>query len=67
MPFSAAARPLIAAERTGRVCRGIEIDPLYVDAAVRRWQAHTGDRARHAESGRGFEEIASEFGGPEHD
>jgi DNA modification methylase len=29
---------LIAAERTGRICRGLELDPLYVDTAVRRWQ-----------------------------
>ena len=33
---------VIAAERTGRVCYGIEIDPRYVDTIVRRWQAFTG-------------------------
>lgn len=39
---------LIAAERAGRVCYGLEIDPLYVDLVVRRWQAYTGEIARNA-------------------
>jgi hypothetical protein len=51
---------LIAAERTGRICCGIELDPLYVDTAIRRWQRHTGDHAVHAASGKRFDEIASE-------
>jgi DNA modification methylase len=51
---------LLAAERVGRVCRGLEIDPLYVDTAIRRWQAHSGDEARHAESGRSFDETAAD-------
>ena len=50
---------LMAAERTGRICRGIEIDPLYVDIAIRRWQRLTGERAIHAESGVDF--AALEF------
>ena len=32
---------LIAAERTGRTCIGVELDPRYVDAAIRRWQRFT--------------------------
>lgn len=59
-PFLGSGTSLIAAERTGRICHGIEIDPLYVDTAIRRWQAHTGDEARHSESGRSFDEIADE-------
>jgi DNA modification methylase len=34
----------MAAERTGRICRGIEIDPLYVDIAIRCWQRMAGAR-----------------------
>jgi DNA modification methylase len=49
---------LIAAERTRRKCYGIEIDPLYVDAAVRRWQAWTRGTARHAATGRSFDDVA---------
>jgi DNA modification methylase len=46
--FLGSGTSLIAAERTGRRCYGVEIDPLYVDLIVRRWQAYTGSRARHA-------------------
>src|ERR1700730_13098782 len=53
---SAAITTLVAAERTGRNCRGLELDPAYVDTAIRRWQALTGARARHAGGGRLFEE-----------
>ena len=40
---------VIAAERTGRRCYALELDPGYVDAAIRRWQPLTGDQARPAE------------------
>jgi DNA modification methylase len=51
---------VIAAERTGRRCCGLELAPLYVDAIVRRRQAYTRDRARHAKAGRLFDELAGE-------
>ena len=57
--FLGSGSTLLAAERVGRVCAGIEIDPLYVDVAVRRWQKHTGDHAVHAVTGRLFDEIAA--------
>lgn len=41
-PFSGSGTTLIAAQTTGRVCLGTEIDPSYVDVAIRRWQAFTG-------------------------
>jgi DNA modification methylase len=41
--FLGSGSTLMAAERTGRICRGIEIDPLYVDIAIRRWQRMTGE------------------------
>jgi hypothetical protein len=51
---------VIAAERTGRRCFGLELDPLYVDTMVRRWQRYTGGQAVHAESGRPFDELEAE-------
>ena len=55
--FLGSGSTLIAAQRTGRVCHGIEIDPLYVDTAIRRWQRDTGADAIHADSGNRFEEM----------
>jgi hypothetical protein len=37
---------------------GIELDPLYVDTAIRRWQRLTGEAAIHVKSGRTFDEVA---------
>ena len=55
--FLGSGSTLLAAERTSRVCYGIEIDPLYVDTAIRRWQVETGSKAVHAESGKTFDEL----------
>ena len=52
-------------ERTGRLCHGLELDPLYVDTIARRWQAFTGMKARHAMTGKSFGELEKEAG--EHD
>ena len=41
-PFLGSGSTLIAAQRTGRRCFGIELDPLYVDVVVRRYQAVSG-------------------------
>ena len=60
-PFLGSGTTLLAAERTGRRCRAIELDPLYVDTAIRRWERLTGQQTRHA-CGRGFGEIAVERG-----
>jgi DNA modification methylase len=51
---------VIAAERAGRRCHGLELDPAYVDTIVRRWQALTGGSARHTASGRTFDDLARE-------
>jgi len=61
--FLGSGTTLIAAERTGRTCYGIELDPLYVDTIIRRWQAYAGEIARHAVSGQSFAELAEERGG----
>jgi hypothetical protein len=42
-PFLGSRSTLVAADRTGRVCRGVEFDPLYVDVIVRRYQVATGN------------------------
>jgi DNA modification methylase len=55
--FLGSGTTLVAAERVGRICYGIELDPTYVDLAVRRWQAYTGNTARHAESKRSFQDL----------
>jgi DNA modification methylase len=57
--FLGSGTTLVAAERVGRICYGIELDPLYVDAAIRRWQRYTGDYAVHAVTGKRFDEIAT--------
>ncbi len=53
-PFLGSGSTLIAAERTSRRCYGIEIDPLYVDTIIRRWQAYTGEQVIHADTGQAF-------------
>jgi DNA modification methylase len=53
-PFSGSGTTIIAAERSGRRARAIEIDPAYVDVAIRRWQTLTGKSAVHAETGVAF-------------
>jgi DNA modification methylase len=59
-PFCGSGSTLIAAEKTGRRGHAIEIDPQYVDVAVRRWQRHSGKSARLDGSGATFEEIAEQ-------
>ena len=59
-PFLGSGTTLIAAETAGRICISAELDPRYVDVAVRRWQAFTGKDASCAADGRKFDEIAAE-------
>ena len=58
--FLGSGTTLLAAERTGRVCRGIELDPLYVDTAIRRWQNLTGRDAVRVSDGKLFRDIEAE-------
>ncbi len=57
--FSGSGTTIMAAEQTGRRARAIELDPRYVDVAVRRWQKTTGDKATLAGSGTTFDDIAA--------
>jgi len=58
--FLGSGTTLIGAERTGRICRGMELDPLYVDTAIRRWQNLTGRDAIRLADGKLFREIEFE-------
>ena len=59
-PFSRSGMTLIACETTGRSCCAMELDPRYVDVALGRWEAFTGEAARLDGDGRTFIEIAAE-------
>jgi len=62
-PFLGSGSTLVAAERTGRVCRGLELDPLYVDVIVRRYERLTGNAAVLVEAGETFEMLAERRAG----
>ena len=71
-PFLGSGSTLIACEKTGRVCRGLELDPLYADVIIRRWEAATGGSAILEETGDRFADLAlrraaEEQGGGERD
>ena len=58
--FAGSGTTLLAAERTGRRARAIELEPHYVDVAVRRFQSATGIDALDADTGRTFDEIETD-------
>ena len=58
--FLGSGTTLIAAERTGRRCYGMELDRVYADTIVRRWQKLSGGSALHGISGRSFDDLARE-------
>jgi DNA modification methylase len=62
-PFCGSGTTILAAERVGRRGYGVELDPLYVDLAILRWQRLTKQNATHA-SGRTFDELRAERRGP---
>lgn len=58
-PFLGSGTTLIAAESVGRVCYALELSPLYVDVAIRRWQAFTGKEATLSRTGQSFDAVAT--------
>jgi DNA modification methylase len=58
-PFLGSGSTLIAADKTGRVCRGVELDPLDVDVIVRRWELMTGNQAVLVETGETSDALAA--------
>lgn len=59
-PFSGSGTTIIAGEMTGRHVYAIELNPAYVDVAVKRWQDFTGQKAIHEATGKTFEQLNDE-------
>ena len=59
-PFGGSGTTLIAAEKSGRIARLIELDPKYVDVIVRRWEDFTGKQATREADGAVFDQAASD-------
>jgi DNA modification methylase len=55
--FLGTGSTLMAAEETGRVCVGAELDPYCLDVTIRRWQALSGRDAVHLGTGRSFDDM----------
>ena len=62
--FMGSGSTIIAAERCGRCAAGTEIDPVYSDVTIRRWEARTGERAVHAETGMSYAQMAEQRARP---
>ncbi|MGA2795308.1 MAG: site-specific DNA-methyltransferase [Roseiarcus sp.] len=62
-PFLGSGSTLIAADKAGRVCRGVEFDPLYVDVIIRRYEAATGEAAALVDTGESFRDLAARRAG----
>ena len=54
-PFCGSGTSIIAAQQTGRICYAIELNPIYVDVAVKRWQEFTGHKAKLEATGENFD------------
>ena len=59
-PFAGTGTTLIAAEQLGRKCYGLEIDPIYCDVIVKRWEAFTGKKATLSGYDGTFEDLQQE-------
>jgi DNA modification methylase len=58
-PFAGSGSTLLAADAVGRICRVIEIDALYCDLAIQRWQQETAQEARLSETGETFAQVGA--------
>jgi DNA modification methylase len=59
--FLGSGTTLIAAEKSGRICCGIELEPLYIDTTIRRWQEITGKSAMNLNTGKTYRELFEEI------
>lgn len=66
-PFSGSGTTIIAGETTGRTVMAVEINPAFVDVAVKRWQEFTGKQATLEADGRSFDEVAASRPSPTHE
>jgi DNA modification methylase len=57
--FAGSGTTIIAAQKTSRVSRALELDPRYVDVAIKRWDRLSPEKAVHAETGLSFDELAA--------
>lgn len=59
-PFGGSGTTMLAAQRTGRICRSVEIAPQYVDASIRRFQMRCpGESVTLLATGQTFEQVAA--------
>lgn len=58
-PFLGSGSTLMAAAKRGRICRGLELDPLYADVVIRRFEAATAVPVIFAETGERFADLAA--------
>ena len=65
--FAGSGSSILAAERVGRYCYAMELDPLYIDTAIRRWQKLTGAHAVHEQTGQRFDDMAALVKGASHE
>lgn len=61
-PFSGSGTTIIACEMTGRICHAVELHPAYVDVALLRWEAFTGQKATLDGDGRDFDAVGASRG-----
>lgn len=59
-PFSGSGTTIIACQMTGRICRALELNPLYIDVAIQRWQEFTGQEATLAATGKTYAAVKAE-------
>ena len=59
-PFLGSGSSVLASQKTGRRCFGIELEGMYIDVAIRRWENLTGIRAVHADTGLTFAELGAQ-------
>jgi DNA modification methylase len=63
--FCGSGTTILAAERVGRRAFTMELEPRYVDVAIRRWQEFSRRDAVHAETGKTFDELAKDVASPD--
>ncbi len=56
--FAGSGTTLVAAEKSGRLARLMELDPKYCDVVVRRWQEHSGKKATRESDGVAFDDLS---------